>query len=54
MLVPDPADQVVRVILILGKPELAFFADDIEDLKGQVSTALNHWLDKTRLTSPAT
>lgn len=39
--VPYPADQVVRVILILCEPELALFADDIEDLREQVSTALH-------------
>lgn len=44
MLVPYPADQVVRVVLVFCKPELAFFADDIEDLKEQVSTVLNHQL----------
>ena len=32
VLVPDPADQAVRVILVLRKPELALFANDIEDL----------------------
>lgn len=41
MLVPYPADHVVRVILILREPELALFADDIEDLRRHVSTALN-------------
>ena len=30
--VPDPPDQISAVILVLGKPELAFFADDIEHL----------------------
>jgi hypothetical protein len=29
---PDPADLLGRIILVLCKPELAFFADDIEDL----------------------
>ena len=32
MFVPDPADLICRVILIFGKPEFAFFADDVEDL----------------------
>lgn len=32
MLVPYPADQVVGVVLVLGKPELAFFANDVENL----------------------
>ena len=41
VLVPYPADQVVGVILVLREPELAFFADDIEDLRWQVSIALN-------------
>jgi hypothetical protein len=29
---PDPADLVGRIVLVLRKPELAFLADDIEDL----------------------
>lgn len=33
MLVPNPADQVGGVVLILCKPKLAFLADDIEDLE---------------------
>ena len=41
VLIPYPADQVVSVILVLREPELAFFANDIEDLWKQVSTALN-------------
>ena len=41
VLVPDPADQAVRVILVLCKPELALFANDIENLSDQVSTALH-------------
>lgn len=41
VLVPNPADQAVRVILVLCEPELAFFANDIEDLSNQVSTALH-------------
>ena len=41
MLVPYPADQVVRVILILRQPELALFANDIEDLGQEISTAFN-------------
>jgi len=32
MLVPYPSDQIVGVILILGKPKLAFLADDIKNL----------------------
>ena len=32
MLVPDPADGVGRVVLVLRKPELAFFADYVKDL----------------------
>ena len=39
VLVPYPTDQVVRVILVLRQPELAFFANDIEDLSEQFSTA---------------
>ena len=41
VLVPYPADQVVRVILILREPELALFANDIENLSEQISTASN-------------
>ena len=41
VLVPYPADQVVRIILILREPELALFADDIEDLSEQISAALS-------------
>ena len=41
VLVPDPADQAIRVILVLCEPELALFANDIEDLTDQVSTALH-------------
>ena len=33
MLVPDPADRIGRVVLVLRKPEFAFFADDVEDLE---------------------
>ena len=36
VLVPYPANQVVRVILILREPELTLFADDIEDLRGKL------------------
>jgi hypothetical protein len=32
MLVPDPADLVRRVILILGEPKFPFFANDVKDL----------------------
>ena len=32
VLVPYPSDHVIRVILILRQPELALFANDIEDL----------------------
>ncbi len=32
MFVPDPADRVVSVILVFGEPQLALFANDIEDL----------------------
>lgn len=32
VLVPDPADLVGRVILVLREPELPLFTDDIEDL----------------------
>lgn len=35
VLVPYPADQVVRVILVLREPELTLFADDIEDLRSK-------------------
>ncbi len=51
--VPDPADLVCRVILIFGEPELAVFANDIEDL-----VIVSQWLYKigygSQLTSPAT
>ena len=30
--VPDPADLIRMVVLVLGQPELALFADDVEDL----------------------
>ena len=33
MLLPNPADQPGRIILVFGEPELAPLADDIEDLK---------------------
>ena len=33
MLVPDPADRVGGIVLVLRKPEFAFFADDVEDLE---------------------
>lgn len=32
MLVPNPSNLVVKVVLILRKPELALLADDIKDL----------------------
>ena len=41
MLVPYPADQIVRIILILREPELALFADNVENLNKQVSVASN-------------
>ena len=33
MLVPDPADRVGRIVLVLREPEFTFFADDVEDLE---------------------
>ncbi len=33
MFVPDPADHVVPIILVFSQPELALFADNIEDLE---------------------
>ena len=33
VLVPDPSNQIVGVVLIFGKPELAFLANDVEDLE---------------------
>lgn len=48
VLVPYPSDQVIRVILILRQPELALFANDIEDLGEHVSIAFN-CLSKTTL-----
>lgn len=47
VLVPYPADQVVSVILILRKPELALLANDIEDLEHEVSTASNRPSERT-------
>ena len=47
VLVPYPADHVVRVILILRQPELALFANDIEDLEHDISTAFNRTYRKT-------
>ena len=32
--VPDPADLVGVIVLVLREPELALFADDVEDLEG--------------------
>lgn len=32
--VPDPADLVGGIVLILREPEFALFADDVEDLEG--------------------
>ena len=50
VLVPYPADQIIRVILILREPELALFADDIEDLRECISTALYHpWKGSSNL-----
>jgi hypothetical protein len=35
---PDPADELGRVVLVPGKPELALFCYDIEDLKSKLAT----------------
>ena len=45
MLLPDPANQFCRVILILCKPQLAFCANDVEDL-GLVSISLQDGCDQ--------
>ena len=33
MFTPDPSDLVIWIVLIFGKPQLAFLANDIEDLE---------------------
>lgn len=33
MFVPDPADLVGRIVLVLRKPKFALCADDVEDLE---------------------
>lgn len=40
MLLPDPTDQICRVVLILRKPKLALLADDVEYLSRSVSVML--------------
>lgn len=42
MLVPYPANQVIRVVLVLGKPKLALFTNDIENLED-----MSVWFQKT-------
>jgi hypothetical protein len=32
MFAPNPADLLGRIVLVLRKPELAFLANDVEDL----------------------
>ena len=32
MLVPYPANQIIRVVLVLCKPKLAFLTNDVENL----------------------
>lgn len=53
MLVPYPADLVGRVVLVLGKPKLAFFANDVEDLGEGVSAkcGIQSIVRKTNLSS---
>lgn len=45
MLVPDPSNLVVGVILVFGKPELALFANDIENLGKKTLVSIPHLLD---------
>ena len=40
MLVQDPAHRIRPVILVLSKPELALFANDIEDLEREKNDLL--------------
>ena len=54
VLVPDPANQVVRIVLVLREPKLALFANDIEDLWERISTASPCQKRNVKLTSPAT
>ena len=50
MLLPDPAQTIGRVVLVLRKPQLALLRDDIEDLalyvgEVRVSTFLAGFVD---------
>jgi len=57
MLFPNPTDKVRGIVLVLSQPEFAFLADNVEDLRKQMSE--NHLVAKelARLswpTSPGT
>lgn len=52
VLVPYPADLVGGVVLVLGEPKFAFFANDIEDLGGvSVKRRIQSIIIKTNLPS---
>ena len=46
MLLPHPAYSAGLIVLISGKPELAFGADDVEDLEMKVSQLLSSQLSR--------
>lgn len=54
MFVPDPANLVGPVILILGEPKLSFLANHVENLSNPLAGPSTILAGVAELTSPAT